>query len=484
MPPKSNSSCSRCGSHIIDRDIICCCKKQCKKLYHLTCLNLKKVSAEVAKVWQCPACCCGGCGGHILDNDYICCSGSECKKLYHLPCVNLKSVMEIGKAWLCPECCCANKKGGDNSSTPVRFSQNVTIRKPRVAGPELSPLPIGDESALSNLTEEIKLLREEILAMKAGFQIVTQAVTRCESRIDQICSKMVAYEARLSLAEERVEEFSALKKVSEGFQAQIGTLSHTVSTYENRLVSIEKSQLKQAVQIPPPTSAMVQPAIAQKIMPAIAATSTHTVAGASSSDSACGDGNAGWHIVQYKKARKSEDLTNGTHSYESCGDGPVAGNSGGGGGDGGSGGGGGGGGGGGDSGNGDCGQGHGHGRGRARASHGSDNGGVRRGTAAPGATPLCAAERLSQLHLYYVQEGTTAEQVRSHLTSICSSDVCTVEVLKSRGNYSSFKLGVPSKCSELVLSPNNWAKDICIKPWRQNFRGGNGKGRVSGSSPV
>lgn len=96
--------------------------------------------------------------------------------------------------------------------------------------------------------------------------------------------------------------------------------------------------------------------------------------------------------------------------------------------------------------------------------------GVLRGTAAPGSTPLQASERWSYLHLYYVQEGTTTEQVKNHLKSICGSDVCTVDELKPRGRYASFKLGVPSKNAGSVMSSENWAEDICVKPWRQNFR--------------
>lgn len=103
---------------------------------------------------------------------------------------------------------------------------------------------------------------------------------------------------------------------------------------------------------------------------------------------------------------------------------------------------------------------------RARASLAS----VRRGTAVPGTTLLQASERWTYLHLYYVQEGTTTEQVRNHLKAICSIDVCTVEGLKPRGRYASFKLGVPAKCADSAMSSANWAQDICIKPWRQNFR--------------
>lgn len=101
--------------------------------------------------------------------------------------------------------------------------------------------------------------------------------------------------------------------------------------------------------------------------------------------------------------------------------------------------------------------------------------GVLRGSAAPGATLLSAAEKRTYLHLYYVKVGTTVEQVNAHLKEICGGDVCTVEALKARGNYASFKLAVPPGLTDHILSPENWAVDICVKPWRQYFRNFQGK---------
>lgn len=106
---------------------------------------------------------------------------------------------------------------------------------------------------------------------------------------------------------------------------------------------------------------------------------------------------------------------------------------------------------------------------RTRASFSS----VLRGTAAPGTTKLEASERWRYLHLYYVKQGTSDSQVREHLLNICGGDVCTVDVLKARGNYASFKLAVPSRLAEIVMSAQNWAEDICVKPWRRNFRAKN-----------
>lgn len=95
---------------------------------------------------------------------------------------------------------------------------------------------------------------------------------------------------------------------------------------------------------------------------------------------------------------------------------------------------------------------------------------VTRGTAAPSATSLFAAERKSYLHLYFLKMGTTADEVVKYLRTIAPDDNCTAETLKSRGDYASFKLSVPTKNLSKYLSPENWAEDVHIKPWRSNFR--------------
>lgn len=105
---------------------------------------------------------------------------------------------------------------------------------------------------------------------------------------------------------------------------------------------------------------------------------------------------------------------------------------------------------------------------RKRTRHTPTN--VTRGTASPTSTSLLAAERKAYLHLYYVKSGTTVEQVIQHLHTICPDDECVAEVLKSRGDYASFKLSVPAKHSSKYLSPEHWAEDVHIKPWRSGFR--------------
>lgn len=95
---------------------------------------------------------------------------------------------------------------------------------------------------------------------------------------------------------------------------------------------------------------------------------------------------------------------------------------------------------------------------------------ILRGTADPCNSLLQASEKVQYLHLYYVKMGTSDIEVNEHLKKISKTDTCTVETLKARGNYASFKLGVPTRLVDTVLMPTNWAADICIKPWRQIFR--------------
>lgn len=92
------------------------------------------------------------------------------------------------------------------------------------------------------------------------------------------------------------------------------------------------------------------------------------------------------------------------------------------------------------------------------------------GTATPGSTLLEASDRFIYLHLYYVKSGTKENQVLDHLKTISNSDAFTVEALKARGQYASFKIGVPAKLAECIMNAKNWTEDICIKHWSQNFR--------------
>lgn len=93
------------------------------------------------------------------------------------------------------------------------------------------------------------------------------------------------------------------------------------------------------------------------------------------------------------------------------------------------------------------------------------------GSATPGMSQLEASQRIRHLHLYFVKAGTAVEQIRLHLNTVCNSnEVLSIESLKARGNYASFKLTVTCGSAEKVMAPETWPQGVCIKPWTLPFR--------------
>lgn len=185
---------------------------------------------------------CHGCDTSIGNKKQILCTNSKCKKQYHCSCVNMKNANpELLKTWLCPECQCTMKKGGDNSSTPVQSSPSIQIvpeKKQRAANStQVSVLdsPSETDSPLCTLTEEIRLLRHEILQMKSDFDTAIAAVRRCEGRLDEATAAMSAFDSRLKPIEANVAEVVEIKQVTERVKMQIESLSLTMSGYETRL---------------------------------------------------------------------------------------------------------------------------------------------------------------------------------------------------------------------------------------------------------
>lgn len=73
---------------------------------------------------------CDGCFSPIKEEDFATCTQSDCSKTYCHLCIDIETRKSC-PSWKCPECQSKLKKGGDNSSTPLRTThQNVTVRKP------------------------------------------------------------------------------------------------------------------------------------------------------------------------------------------------------------------------------------------------------------------------------------------------------------------------------------------------------------------
>ncbi|KAJ8736331.1 hypothetical protein PYW08_006987 [Mythimna loreyi] len=85
------------------------------------------------------------------------------------------------------------------------------------------------------------------------------------------------------------------------------------------------------------------------------------------------------------------------------------------------------------------------------------------GTAGPDITSLKAAKPRKYLHLWNME--STADDVRAYLNQLCPSGSCTVNELKSKGHYRSYKIGIPIDYFETCFSINVWPVNAKIQPW-------------------
>lgn len=170
----------------------------------------------------------------MTGKDYITCVNEDCSKLFHHSCVNLSNVRsDTRKLWTCPVCTCAKRKG-DNSFTPVRGDPNVTVRgdqnrKHKQASHAADSVPSESTALpLAELTEEIRLLRREVSAMKSEFAAFMAALGCCEERMDALSSKLMVYDTRLTATKASVEKIAVLEKSNLALQAQVNHVSQAM----------------------------------------------------------------------------------------------------------------------------------------------------------------------------------------------------------------------------------------------------------------
>lgn len=89
--------------------------------------------------------------------------------------------------------------------------------------------------------------------------------------------------------------------------------------------------------------------------------------------------------------------------------------------------------------------------------------------AGPSVTTLQAVERRRYFHLWNMRSGL--EEVQAYLQQVCAPESGTVDALKPKGDYKSYKIGVPADLYDKCFSVNMWPDNARVKPWIP-FRGG------------
>lgn len=164
---------------------------------------------------------CFGCLTDIRpEDDVIGCMAKACRKTFHTECANAQRLTSDETAeWICPNCRASAKRGGDNSHTPVRSSPNVTVRKkPNSAvstpNPPIDPpSPTPSENGLQLLTEEIRLMRQEMSEMQCLLS----------KRLDDISERFSEYDVRLKELETKEDENRVLRSTVSRLQEQLNT---------------------------------------------------------------------------------------------------------------------------------------------------------------------------------------------------------------------------------------------------------------------
>ncbi|XP_047997308.1 uncharacterized protein LOC125234929 [Leguminivora glycinivorella] len=178
---------------------------------------------------------CSGCDGGISDTkNMLICKTGACQKVFCKLCIPIELSLAEKNVWTCPNCKATSKRGGDNSSTPVRTTQydcNVTMRKqnktsqqlqsttgsgPEVdkstAEPAMPQTPsLGTPGDLTELTSEIKLLRGDMSNLRNQLSSALDSLAKCQTRMDEINGKLADTERRLQALEDQQSQNVRIK---------------------------------------------------------------------------------------------------------------------------------------------------------------------------------------------------------------------------------------------------------------------------------
>lgn len=383
---------------------------------------------------------CSACDGGILaDENYLRCVIESCSKLYHHLCIGGKdSTLDEKNTWVCPECCCAAKKGGNNSSTPVGskkrdYSSNVTHRKrtnlptngdssskcDKHADHSFEIKSKGGDNSLTpaGADRDHKVTQGNRTPMSSGAEpgsCVENAPSQLSAEVRSLRQEVFILRDQLALAISILTSYDAKL---EGYSSQVQALHIKYEQAAAVPVAINPLQSKEAPR-EPLTVIACKPAIKLKstvsktpntaapVAPTRSGKDVNTKATRPRGGETC-TGNSS--EVTHSLKQGTEDLQQWTEVRRS----------------------------------------------RRPASLS--------GTAGPTVTTLKAVEPRSYVHLWNME--SSAEEIRTYLRGLCPGGTCSVTELSAKGDYKSYKIGVPVPYEEMCLSAEVWPVNAKIKPW-------------------
>ncbi|XP_053623349.1 uncharacterized protein LOC128682569 [Plodia interpunctella] len=185
---------------------------------------------------------CAGCFASVTLDDSITCAAKSCKKSFHLLCTKTtKLTSHQRKNWTCPECNAAAKKGGDNSQTPVKTCDNVTIRNKSVRTDTCSPV-----SPTFNIDDIRDVIREELNKVKKCIITELEESLRhmVKSELKKMSETITCLENSVSFV---TEEYDNIKKdlvskttMIQQLRTENNNLIETVKNMSTKLENMEQ----------------------------------------------------------------------------------------------------------------------------------------------------------------------------------------------------------------------------------------------------
>lgn len=362
---------------------------------------------------------CAACCSIIVDKEeYLTCSLDICHKRYHLSCITDKN-LNCYESWICPECRCAAKKGGDNSFTPVGTtiedcSQNITFRN------KLSCNSTEKQyDCKCWLSVEFRAWRQEMGTLKDQLNNAVSLIAKYEASLDKYYTQVNDLNNRLQQYElQKVNNNSPISQYRDKL-AKSSSVSNTplsITTSSGEMQNNEKLNLSTSIIISNPARDLCKERKKELV-------SSHPVSNyrREAHDSKLEKKN---DVNQHKNQAtvygeteiQSSSITNPVEEQWI----EVK---------------------------------------RKRRRHSN----FLRGTAGPGVTHLKAVDARKWFHLWNME--SSADDIRKYLIHLLPDVSCTVEELIPKGNYKSFKIGVPLEHYETIYTSNAWPLNARIKPW-------------------
>lgn len=370
---------------------------------------------------------CVACRGDLhVGEEYLECMLDSCGKLYHYLCINKVLDVEERVSWVCPECRSVRKevRNCDTPVGPVACSQslNITMRNPAVRLFSASESPMEQKPEQTILHEQISKLTDLLTSAYSS-------ITQYQSALGEYTKKLEVVDARLKNLENRPN--SAL-------QCQCQCQCSPATTRSMSLAPAEPQQ-----QLSEDDCGIVQkvptPKTKRKRKTTKSAFAANTDLGtpvpvAPSNSSSVVLLSSEFPPLPKSQASKSTGVLPEIRDTAENIDGSG------------------------------CAQEEKsenewttvHNRKPKRPAY-------IRGAAGPSITSLKAVEYRKFIHLWNMESG--AADIQNYLQNLCSAGTCTVDELKPKGNYKSFKIGIPAADYEKCLSPGIWPENAKVKPW-------------------